>query len=199
MKLSDAQKAALKKHMDGHKGTPSEKKSHRLKMIGRMARGMSLQQAHKDIMSGDKGGKSYGGEFAKKNKGKAPSKMSNPIDGDLLIDAAEAAYGGDHGSGIAHSSFPSRAAAEQHVNNTGRGGLVFRAMVPNRFYTVIPPENLRISKSAIYREAARLDGAGRFHRNPREDPNNRGGRMQPPQGGGRLRRMDARARGGRQE
>jgi hypothetical protein len=54
MKLTDEQKASLKKHMEGHKGSEAEKKSHRIKMIGRMSRGMSLEEAHKDIMSGGK-------------------------------------------------------------------------------------------------------------------------------------------------
>ena len=61
MKLSDAQKAALKKHMEGYKG--SDVKSHRMKLIGRMAKGMSIDEAHKAVMSGGKkqeeGPKSY--------------------------------------------------------------------------------------------------------------------------------------------
>lgn len=48
MKLSDAQKEALKKHMEGYKG--SDVKSHRMSMIGRMAKGMSLEEAHKAIV-----------------------------------------------------------------------------------------------------------------------------------------------------
>lgn len=52
-KLSDRQKAQLKKHMEKHKDdmSPSEAKSHRMKMMSRMRRGMSVAKAHKDIMS----------------------------------------------------------------------------------------------------------------------------------------------------
>ncbi len=52
-KMTDKQKADLKKHMDSHKDlknlTQSEKKSHRMKMMVRMRSGMSVVQAHKDI------------------------------------------------------------------------------------------------------------------------------------------------------
>lgn len=49
-KMSDKQKEDLKKHMEksGLKG--SEAKSHRMKMMSRMRKGMSVAQAHKDIM-----------------------------------------------------------------------------------------------------------------------------------------------------
>tara|TARA_Y100001938_G_C7846959_1_gene308898 strand:+ start:261 stop:509 length:249 start_codon:yes stop_codon:yes gene_type:complete len=54
-KMTDKQKADLKKHMDNHKDlkdlTPSQLKSHRMKMMGRMRKGMSLAKAHKEIMS----------------------------------------------------------------------------------------------------------------------------------------------------
>jgi len=52
-KMSDAQKSALTKHMEKHKKkgmSASEMKSHRMKMMSRMRRGMSVSQAHKDIM-----------------------------------------------------------------------------------------------------------------------------------------------------
>jgi hypothetical protein len=51
-KMTDKQKADLKKHMDKHKDqmSPSEFKSHRMKMMGRMRKGMSIAKAHKDIM-----------------------------------------------------------------------------------------------------------------------------------------------------
>lgn len=52
-KMSDAQKSALTKHMEkAKKGgmSASEAKSHRMKMMGRMRRGLSVSQAHKDIM-----------------------------------------------------------------------------------------------------------------------------------------------------
>ena len=52
-KLSDKQKADLKKHMEKHKDlkdmTPSQLKSHRMKMMTRMRKGMSVSAAHKVI------------------------------------------------------------------------------------------------------------------------------------------------------
>ena len=53
-KLSDKQKQTLNDHMAKHKDlkdlTPSQLKSHRMKMMSRMRKGMSIAQAHKDIM-----------------------------------------------------------------------------------------------------------------------------------------------------
>ena len=53
-KMSDKQKADLKKHMEKHKDlqdmTPSQLKSHRMKMMSKMRKGMSVQKAHKEIM-----------------------------------------------------------------------------------------------------------------------------------------------------
>ncbi len=50
-KLSDKQKMDLKKHMDkvGKNMTTSEKRSHRMKMLSRVSKGMSISAAHKDI------------------------------------------------------------------------------------------------------------------------------------------------------
>lgn len=50
--LTDKQKQQLKTHMDKHKDkmTPSQMKSHRMKMMVRMRKGMSIAKAHKDIM-----------------------------------------------------------------------------------------------------------------------------------------------------
>ena len=52
-KLTDKQKADLKKHMEQHKDlkdmTPSQLKSHRMKMMVRMRKGMTIAKAHKDI------------------------------------------------------------------------------------------------------------------------------------------------------
>jgi hypothetical protein len=82
MKLTDRQKAQLKKHMDGHSGTPTEKRSHRMKMMTRMTKGMSLNAAHKDIMGTEK--------FIKKN---TPAKVrrrggySNPVPSAALEEA----------------------------------------------------------------------------------------------------------------
>jgi len=52
-KMSDKQKSDLKKHMDklvkdGMSG--SDVKSHRMKMMAKMRKGMSVQKAHKEIM-----------------------------------------------------------------------------------------------------------------------------------------------------
>tara|TARA_R100000773_G_scaffold15665_2_gene14265 strand:+ start:1716 stop:1940 length:225 start_codon:yes stop_codon:yes gene_type:complete len=51
--LTDKQKTALKRHMEQHKDlkdmSPSQLKSHRMKMMSRMRKGMSISQAHKDI------------------------------------------------------------------------------------------------------------------------------------------------------
>ena len=50
--MSDKQKSDLKKHMDKHKDdmSASEAKSHRMKMMVRMRKGMSIKKAHADIM-----------------------------------------------------------------------------------------------------------------------------------------------------
>ena len=51
-KMSEKQKADLKKHMDKMKKdgmSASELKSHRMKMMSRMRKGMSVSKAHKDI------------------------------------------------------------------------------------------------------------------------------------------------------
>jgi hypothetical protein len=55
-KMSDAQKAQLKKHMDkvGKDMSASEKKSHRMKMMTRMRRGLSVTKAHNDIKKSSK-------------------------------------------------------------------------------------------------------------------------------------------------
>lgn len=50
--MSDKQKADLKKHMDKLKEggmSASELKSHRMKMMVRMKKGMTVAKAHKDI------------------------------------------------------------------------------------------------------------------------------------------------------
>ncbi len=53
VKMTDKQKADLTKHMEKQKKagmTGSELKSHRMKMMGRMRKGMTINKAHKDIM-----------------------------------------------------------------------------------------------------------------------------------------------------
>jgi hypothetical protein len=49
-KMSDKQKADLTKHMKKTGLTGREAKSHRMSMMGRMRKGMSVGDAHKDIM-----------------------------------------------------------------------------------------------------------------------------------------------------
>tara|TARA_Y100000004_G_scaffold191767_1_gene251149 strand:+ start:372 stop:569 length:198 start_codon:yes stop_codon:yes gene_type:complete len=49
-KLTDKQKADLKKHMDKLDLSPTEKKSHRLKMMAQMRKGKSVKKAHSEIM-----------------------------------------------------------------------------------------------------------------------------------------------------
>jgi cytochrome c553 len=48
-KLSDKQKADLKKHMDKLDMSASEKKSHRMKMMAQMRKGHSIKKAHSSI------------------------------------------------------------------------------------------------------------------------------------------------------
>jgi len=53
VKMTDKQKNDLNKHMEKHKKagmSASEMKSHRMKMMSRMRKGMSVNKAHKDIM-----------------------------------------------------------------------------------------------------------------------------------------------------
>ncbi len=53
VKMTDKQKADLKRHMDKHKKegmSASEMKRHRMKMMSRMRKGMTVGKAHKDIM-----------------------------------------------------------------------------------------------------------------------------------------------------
>jgi len=52
VKMTDKQKADLNKHMQKMQKngmSASEAKSHRMKMMSRMRRGMSVNKAHKDI------------------------------------------------------------------------------------------------------------------------------------------------------
>ncbi len=49
-KLSDKQKSDLKKHMDKLDLSPSEKKSHRMKMMAQMRKGNSIKKSHSEIM-----------------------------------------------------------------------------------------------------------------------------------------------------
>ncbi len=56
VKMTDKQKADLKKHMEKHKSkmTVTEQRKHRMQMMGRMRKGMSLAAAHKDITKSSK-------------------------------------------------------------------------------------------------------------------------------------------------
>ena len=49
--MTDKQKADLTKHMEkvGKSMSATEKKSHRMKMMSRMRKGMSVKEAHKDV------------------------------------------------------------------------------------------------------------------------------------------------------
>ncbi len=52
VKMTDKQKSQLNKHMEKMKKggmSASEMKSHRMKLMGRMRKGMSIAKAHKDI------------------------------------------------------------------------------------------------------------------------------------------------------
>ena len=53
--MTQRQKTMLKNHMDKHKDlkdlSPAQMKSHRAKMMSRIKKGMSIANAHKDIMS----------------------------------------------------------------------------------------------------------------------------------------------------
>jgi len=52
-KMTDKQKADLNKHMKKMKDsgmTITEQRSHRMKMMSRMRKGMTLNKSHKDIM-----------------------------------------------------------------------------------------------------------------------------------------------------
>lgn len=54
VKMTEKQKKDLNKHMEKQKKagmSASELKSHRMKMMGRMRKGMTINKAHKDIMS----------------------------------------------------------------------------------------------------------------------------------------------------
>jgi hypothetical protein len=56
-KMSDKQKSDLTKHMTKmEKGgmSKSEMKSHRMKMMARVRKGMTIQKAHNDIKKGSK-------------------------------------------------------------------------------------------------------------------------------------------------
>jgi hypothetical protein len=48
-KMTDKQKADLKKHMEKSGLTGSEARKHRMMMMSRMRKGMSIAKAHKDI------------------------------------------------------------------------------------------------------------------------------------------------------
>lgn len=51
VKMTEKQKLDLKKHMDkvGKSMSPSERKSHRMRMMSQMRKGKSVNQAHKAI------------------------------------------------------------------------------------------------------------------------------------------------------
>ncbi len=51
-KMTDKQKSDLKKHMEKSGLTGSEARKHRMMMMSRMRKGMSIKQSHSDIMKG---------------------------------------------------------------------------------------------------------------------------------------------------
>ena len=53
--MTDTQKKQLTKHMDkvGKNWTTTERKSHRMKMMGKMRRGETIGKAHKSVMASD--------------------------------------------------------------------------------------------------------------------------------------------------
>ena len=48
-KMSDTEKKSLSDHMGTWEGTPTEVRSHRMKVMSRMRKGMSIEDALKDI------------------------------------------------------------------------------------------------------------------------------------------------------
>ena len=48
-KMSDTEKKSLSDHMGTREGTPTEIRSHRMKVMSRMRKGMSIEDALKDI------------------------------------------------------------------------------------------------------------------------------------------------------
>lgn len=106
--LTDKQKADLKKHMDAYQG--SDKKSHRMKMMQGLMKGMSIKKAHQSISSST---------FVEKNKGK--KKPKNPI-GEDLLNAAVARFieqGPNRGDLVVATRNPPRGATPAQVR-TGR-------------------------------------------------------------------------------
>lgn len=108
------------------------------------------------------------GKFAKKNKGKKPSDMSNPIDRELLSYSLEASY--PH-SVVTIEEYPNRAVAVQ--NAQGRNGLVFKGNQPNTWFTAVGTRDLGgqnshpMSRDAVYAAALAIDSAMIHHHNRR--------------------------------
>ena len=190
MKLTDKQKADLRKHMEGHGGTVKEKASHRRHLIRRMATGMSLKKAKSDL-----GAK----KFVDKNKGKPPSKMKNPVEPETLMDAGAAAYPGDNPSIAAYAT---RALALTANNNRGGRGQVFEAARSNNND---PPAFLLLSVRRNGRDVQvnreRINEAIQTQNDMNDPlPPIPAGAAGRGRGGGRgrgLRRMNANNRGGR--
>jgi hypothetical protein len=174
--LSDKQKKDLAKHIEKKGGSPAERRSHRMKMISRMSRGMSIKQAHADMLKAGKA-KASGAKpmvkkakvkqptgFERKNRGKGKYSMSNPIDGDLLMDATHDLYG----LGIQHTSADNAAAGRAYLRTQGeRGtkGLIFKQQGgSDRVYIVLPPAGFArtMDKDDIFDKAKQLDRSGRL-------------------------------------
>lgn len=170
--LSDKQKKDLAKHIEKKGGSPAERRSHRMKMISRMSRGMSIKQAHADINKKGASAKPMVKKakvkqptgFERKNRGRGPYSMGNPIDGDLLMDATHDLYG----LGIQHTSADNAAAGRAFLRTQGeRGtkGLIFKQQGgSDRVYVVLPPAGFTrtMSKDDIFEKARQLDRSGRL-------------------------------------
>jgi len=184
--LSDKQKKDLAKHIEKKGGSATERRSHRMKMISRMSRGMSIKQAHADMLKADKAKgssakpmdkKAKGAKvkqptgFERKNRGKGKYSMSNPIDGQLLTDATHALYGGFNGIDLHQSNHRDEDAAKSYLSRQphGKRGLTFKTMdlTSPAVITVVPTDrDVALSKDDIFDKARELDRSGRLTGRP---------------------------------
>lgn len=195
--MTDKQKAALKKHMDAYKG--DDKKSHRMKMMARMLKGMSVKKAHSDI------GKST---FATKNKGKKNAK--NPVGLDIFLEAMRD-YNRDHPAARRVSAVTNPTLGGLPIDLIGRNGvratryLVNRDTFLNRNLETLPaqpPQRQNILNRALF-IAQQPDPPlpPLPNNNNNNDPNNNANAANPNNQVGRGRggggRGGGRGRGGR--
>jgi hypothetical protein len=172
--LSDKQKKDLAKHIEKKGGSPTERRSHRMKMISRMSRGMSIKQAHADINKKGSSAKPKVKKptgFERKNRGKGKYSMSNPIDGGLLQDATHALYGGFNASfDLRQSNHRDEDEAKSYLSRQphGKRGLIFKTMdlTSPAVITVVPDRDAPLSKDDIFDKARELDRSGRVTGRP---------------------------------